>query len=267
MTFVRLTTDKWRELHEPNKEVISVTSLIQYMGYGYASRAKMFQKGGEEEKKRNEYTKRCLDYGNVNEVFCLQYLEKYLSDRYHFFKGGEGISQVCIGKDGHGLLGTVDCFLRDKATGALGVLEIKCPFGNKFGKFDQEQVEASLEEKLKTTNFRHWLQLQLYLFMNEKYNAQFGIIVYYYPKFCSVDDAAYPVAYIIQLENVSIEVGNRLEVEEYFQAFFKEDFTAPTFKKAPKKPLDLIRIVRIERLQGGVLTTMERTSLQDPMDL
>lgn len=259
-----MTTDEWEKLHHPNKHIISVTNLIQYMGFGYNSRLKLF-----EEKEKNEYSQRCIDHGKENESKCLEYLKTYLPDKYHFFKGSEGIAQVLIGKDGHGLLGTVDSFIRDKETGALGILEIKCPFGNKFGKFDQETVEAQIEEKLKTTNFRHWLQLQLYLFINSKFNAQFGIIVYYYKRFCSTDDSSSssPIAYIVEVENQWEEMAERLNLLEYFVDFFKEDFERPSRKKALRKPVDLIKINRIERLQGGVLTTMERMLPLDPMDL
>lgn len=167
--FVKMTTSLWEILHKPNKSLISVTNLITFIGFGY--KKNLFQ-----EEKPSRYLELCLAHGNKYEPECIEFLLEKLGSSFHIFRLPQGVSQIWRNQ----LQGTPDGFIVDKKTGDLGILEVKCPFGGKYGRFnDEEEITHQFRDVKK--HFRHWLQLQLYLFLNKERGANFGVLVYYYP--------------------------------------------------------------------------------------
>jgi YqaJ-like viral recombinase domain len=163
MSFVKVTTSLWEALHKPNKSIISVTNFITYLGYGY--KPSLFR-----EEKPSKYLDLCLEHGKRFEPICVEVLKKLGN---HIIRLPQGVVQVFDDK----LMGTPDGFIVDQF-GDLGVLEIKCPFGGRYGQFnDEEEIVHDFQKK----HFRHWLQLQLYLFLNKERGTEFGVLAYYYP--------------------------------------------------------------------------------------
>lgn len=205
--FVKVTTGLWEALHKPNKSILSVTNFITFLGYGY--KPSLFKA-----EKPSTYLNLCLEHGKKFEPICVDALTKGMGEEYYILRLPQGVVQVFDDK----LMGTPDGFIVNKETGGLGVLEIKCPFGGRYGQFnDQEEIVHDF----KTKHFRHWLQLQLYLFLNRERGAEFGMLVYYYPtrRECFI--------YEFQRDpDIDELVGEGLQ--EYF-----ENFEKSTWRKRP----------------------------------
>lgn len=148
---------------------------------GYKHRNSLFEEKKKEEGEESTYLTLCLQHGKTYETECLSFMKEKLSNRYEFVKFADGIS---VASRQYKMLGTVDAYVTDKETGELGVLEIKCPYGSAYGRFalaeDDEGKMTSFDPR---KGARHWLQLQLYLFLHGKqYGTTFGLLAYYYPR-------------------------------------------------------------------------------------
>lgn len=216
---VKMTTSLWEALHKPNKSLISVTNFITFLGYGY--RKSLFTP-----EKPSKYLDLCLEHGKRFEPICVEVLQRKLGDSHFFLRLPQGVTQIYDDK----LMGTLDGFVVSKETGDLGVLEIKCPYGGRFGQFNDEE---EITHDFKGKQFRHWLQLQLYLFLNKERGTEFGMLVYYYPtlKQCYI----YEFQRDSNIDQLVVE-----GLEDYFQNFensiwrkrpFSSEFTEPIRKR------------------------------------
>jgi hypothetical protein len=163
---------------EEKKTIISVTSLIQYLGWGYEARGRFFLPK-KEEQEENSYLSLCLAHGEKMESRALEMFLVSGDYELHPFSS-LGIENLCGKRDI--LLGTPDAFIIDKRTGEVGILEIKCPFGNSYGR--NLNALENFEESKGQSRWKHWLQVQLYLWIFAPYLSghltRFAILAYYY---------------------------------------------------------------------------------------
>ena len=221
MSLVKVAASLWRELHELNKDFISVTNLITFLGYGYESRYQMFNK---KDKPESEYLTKCLEHGHTWEPVCVKFLQDELGDEFFIFQ--RAISVV----DGQ-VLGTPDAFVIDRLTGELGILEIKCPFGTKFGRFDQEDLIKGPSWFDLEKNHKHWIQVQLYLLMLKSYGTTFGLLAYFYPR---AGPNGEPVCSISRFDR-DPDLPNTLDLEVNLRMYF-EDYLNRAVVKRERKP-------------------------------
>lgn len=165
--FAKITTSLWKALHKPNKSLLSVTNFITFAGHGY--KRSLFL-----EEKPSKYLDLCLEHGKRFEPICVEMLNQKIGQDFYILRLPEGVVQIYADM----LMGTPDAFIVNKETGDLGILEIKCPYGGRYGQFNDEE---EILHDFKTKHFRHWLQLQLYLLLNIERGAEFGMLAYYYP--------------------------------------------------------------------------------------
>lgn len=224
--FVKMTTSLWQILHKPNKSLISVTNFITFTGYGY-------KKNLFAEEKPSAYLELCLTHGTKYEAECIEFLLEKKGSLYHIFKLPQGVSQIWRNQ----LQGTPDGFIVNKETGDLGIIEVKCPFGGRYGRFNDEEI---ITHDFRGKHFRHWLQLQLYLFLNKERGTNFGLLVYYYPGIRR--------AYLYEFERVELgNIDNLLK--DYF--YFFENSVAHEWKVFTSVTIPPSRgLVRKELLQG-----------------
>ena len=168
MLHLAKTSPKWEEIHScKSTEYCSVTCFLDFIGEGYNSRASLFR---QNKTPPSSYTKLMFEHGHKNELKAKALIER----KYPGFLLSEDAMKDISFFTTKGLLGSPDGFYYSEEDGGLGIIEIKCPFGNQYG---QDQVlEERFEENPK--RFKHWLQLQLYLHI---LNLQHGILMYYYP--------------------------------------------------------------------------------------
>lgn len=170
VTIATIPESVWEGAHELNPYTISVTQLIQFIGWGYESRIAMFSEG--EKKEKSEYLKRAIEHGNKYEREALSLLsteETVILPAKH---------TSCLFKDV--LMGTVDSYCWDPVSLEMGIVEIKCRYSNSFGRFVEEEVDVPFEKN--KNNWKHWLQLQLYLHMHQEYGITYGLLCYFYKK-------------------------------------------------------------------------------------
>lgn len=171
MRFVSLSRQGFDDVHRENREYLSVTNFITFMGHGYKSRRDLFR-----ESKPNDFAERAMNHGNKWEQTCFALFKKHFSDRYECWTYENELS---IYDEKYRLLGTVDGYVIDKETGEIGILEIKCPFGVNQGRWDESTIPRNFEQK--DSYHKHWIQIQLYLFLHRELNFSFGILIYFYP--------------------------------------------------------------------------------------
>lgn len=219
-------SSEWDYLHKKNPDFISVTSLITFYGFGYKSRNSLLIK--EENKKLTTplYLQKCFDHGNKYEPEAIEFMANHT--RLDVFQ----IPDLSCSKGA--LVGTPDAYYSTEE-GEMGIMEIKCPFGNKYGRFDKEDLYIGYEKK----KFKHWLQLQLYLYLHnsnefdytpkiKQTNTPFfkeGKLVYYYPH----ADEGNPLALVLSFPYVGNEVMEKEfkiheVISEYFLLFDKKNY-------------------------------------------
>ncbi len=174
-----VTSEQWENLHNPlkNKTSISVTNFIQFLGFGYASRNELFN---PIKKERNEHVQRAMDHGNKYEGEAIEYLKEkvFPSPRYECFSFKK---KHIMKHRSIPIFGTVDLYAYDTERKEIIIVEIKCPYGgfSQRGNFDILLLEDEFEEQEK--NWKHWVQLQLYLWIHQPTVTR-GLLVYFYKK-------------------------------------------------------------------------------------
>jgi hypothetical protein len=220
---VKITTHEWLSVHQrKNKDFISVTQLIQFIGYGYESRYQLFNK---KEGEGSKYLELCLAHGKRFEGKCIALIEERLSERYELVRLSEGVCMVS-----GPVVGTPDCFVVDRETGQWGILEVKCPFGTQYGRFDIEELDPAWEEKEK--NWKHWIQLQLYLLLWGP-SAEFGLLAYFYP---SANEGR-GVCFLSRMER-DPSLAETLNLEYQLESYFN-DYCKREVVKRERKPTNL----------------------------
>lgn len=177
---------EWQLLHSEDEKKgqeeeskVTVTKLIQFLGYGYESRNQLFN-SNKNKKKDNRYLELCKSHGSKYQDKCLVAIrELYQAPRY------EVISHPYLICESKNIIGTPDAYILDKEKGEYMIVEIKCPYGNAYGTFDVDYMRFDFENEEK--KWKHWIQLQIYLYLHKDfYLFKQGLLIYYYP-FASSD--------------------------------------------------------------------------------
>ena len=230
--FLHLAKDSklWKLIHDCDTEhYVSVTCFLDFIGEGYNSRASLFKRN---KPPPSSYTKLMFDYGHKNELKAKALIER----KYPGFLLPEDAMKDISFFTTKGLLGSPDGFYYSEEDGGLGIIEIKCPFGNQYG---QDQVlEERFEENPK--RFKHWLQLQLYLHI---LNLQHGILMYYYPH---GGENGEQIGILSKIQR-DTELMELLKVDENLDLFFqyvKDPLSCPKRQKKEIHDITTERILR-----------------------
>lgn len=224
-SFLKLSNLEWKILHDPTQfqiKVISVTNLLQFIGFGYSSRNQMFKEKTEES---NKYLQLALAHGTKYESQCLSSIQ-------NLFTVIDNQSKCSVIKDG--VLGTVDAWVIDnKCNNELGIIEVKCPYGVNYSNFSEDEIPSGICQK----RWKHWLQLQIYLFMNKEIGVSFGLLCYFYK------NAGFNGEHKIQIFRVKPEedIWNFLELKKqsllYFNGYAGRSYTEIPKYRVKKAPL------------------------------
>lgn len=243
---VKKDTEDWEYLHKKNTSFISVTSLITFYGYGYNSRNNLlFPRASI----NSSYLQKCFDHGNKYESKAIEFMENHT--RLDIFK----VDSLSCSRGA--LVGTPDAYYSTEE-GKMGIMEIKCPFGTKYGRFDKEDIFIGYDNK----KFKHWFQTQLYLYLHNTNEFQYsseikskdiplfeeGKLVYYYPH---ANDGN-PLSLVFTFPYIGNEVMEKeFKIHEilleYFFLFKEKGYKLKT--KIPSYLTYPTKIARIELLQ------------------
>ena len=229
----------WKDIHDCDTEhYVSVTCFLDFIGEGYNSRASLFKRN---KPPPSSYTQLMFDYGHKNEIKA-----KALFDRQYpgYLLSEEAMKDISVVKND--LLGTPDGFLYSEEEG-FGILEVKCPYGNQYGK--EQIIETRFEENPK--RWKHWLQLQLYLFIT---GFNYGILAYYYPYGGTNGEQVLIITKVKKDE----KIAESLKIEENVSLFF--DIQGATdFRIQNKRVKKVNHGITTERISKGII---QRVSLQ-----
>lgn len=172
-----LNGSDWDSLHKINKDSISVTNLITFMGYGYKHRNALFVPTTKE--KENHYEKLAMDHGHKYEPIAIKTFDKVFSRQY-MCNVHTTPHTYFIPK--YKMTATPDFTmldLQDEGTDGLsGLGEIKCPYGRNYGKFeDMKGVYLTIEDNPRF--YKHWIQIQLYMYLLPLFK-DFAWLIYFY---------------------------------------------------------------------------------------
>ncbi len=251
---VRVTTPEgWKNIHDCincDERLISVTNFITYIGYGYERRNSLFFPSPNKE--NNSYTKQCLDHGKKYEPKAIRFVNNETQYQIIKFQCGDGNSMMT---EREGLIGTVDSFVIDRETNEFGILEIKCPYGNKFGR-DQDTRTCFIETE---SRWKHWMQLQLYGWINEIRNTTFGLLVYYYPHGGENGEP------LIQINRISFIEPKILEEKLKIKSYLEEFFIKKSNKVKTKERVTKIRLIEKKDIQETIEFTkiIQKSQLQE----
>lgn len=208
--------EEWKEYHKkPINGMISVTQFLTLCGITSYSRKILLGKSIEEEE--GTYGKLCIEHGTKYEPECIEKMKNYLPNLEI-----ETPQRVCrVNNDG--LYGTSDAYFLHKETGDFGIIEIKCPFGSKYGWFDEYQLESEdISNTRSQSKISNWYQLQYYLALH---GYDIGILAYYYPR--------NKILILYQVKRTNIA----LEEYQFFMNIYKNHWEEATedIKKGKRK--------------------------------
>ena len=234
MSIVNLVKEEkeWQEIHKyASNKFLSVTGFITFIGEGYNSRNSMFDPTFKEKQEKNEYLQYCFRKGHEGEEKVLNYL--FLYSMYNTLHVPEG---TCFHRDR--LLGTVDSYICDIRTGEFGILEVKCP-QRRYKNIEEEEEEKDFIFEDDVNKWKHWIQLQLYLWIHEPYTAckfTFGLLAYYFPTGGPNGEEVIELIRINPFE----ETEERFLIKENLDLFFND------YKK--RKVYKAERIKKVQRI-------------------
>lgn len=236
-TLARITTfsgGEWLEIHEKKNRYLPVTKLIQFLGWGYESRNQLFS---TVKKEKNDYLEKAMAHGNKYEAKALSFFgDALLPIPQHPDK----IS--CVFNEQ--LIGTVDAYLRDLED-RLIIIEIKCPFGQGYGKFQEELIDVEFEKKV--NNWKHWLQIQFYLHMHKEFGIKYGYLCYYYKKGTGTEDGQ--EVFIMNKIKYDKTLWEDMKIQENIDLYFKKKDEVPYKSERVKKS----KLLTEERITRGIV--------------
>lgn len=241
--------EKWNQIHDcKSNEYLSVTKFIQFIGEGYGSRNQMFDPKQKEREQRNDYLQWMFKHGSKNEGNAKKFLNEY---GWVCWKDSI-LKEMCITRGR--LLGTLDGVVIHPDTNEEMILEIKCPM--------KQDGDSVLD---KTPCFRHWLQLQLYLWIiGYDYGIERGCLVYYYPHGGPNGEQVAKLFVFSKVDETILE--RELNIECELQKYFIDYQKRTTYKPERIKKQDYKLLKEQFFLKGIVQTTLLQESEIETME-